>query len=169
MPCGCPHPTIATSRHNCSRRHARLRTLDRVIFRSIATVGRLFFFEFFHNRLLAAGLLPTPGTHEAEAESTHDTQLENADVAARSETVRFFVLDGQRAESPTAGFWIRLAKQLPMDMAVVDSGDIDGPVSEIAAEVDRRLQANDDGASPVFLFIYNMARFRNLRKSENMR
>ena len=35
---------------------------------------------------------------------------------------RFYVLDGQRLESPTAGFWKRLARQLPLDVTVVADG-----------------------------------------------
>jgi hypothetical protein len=69
-------------------------------------------------------------------------------------------------ESPTAGFWTRLAKQLPVQTTVATPNEIAGPISEIAAEVERRLQESDDAASPIFLFMYNLARFRDLRKSE---
>jgi hypothetical protein len=88
-------------------------------------------------------------------------------AAELAETARFHILDGQRAESPTAGFWQRLAQQLPLDIAVTTPGDATQVIRQLAEEVDRRLEANDETAAPIFLQIYNLARFRDLRKSED--
>ncbi len=88
------------------------------------------------------------------------------DPAAEDPSPQFFVLDGQRPESPAAGFWNRLAKQLPVDLRVAAAnagGDI---IRELSGEVDRRLQSGASDARPLFLVIYNLARFRELRKTE---
>jgi hypothetical protein len=85
---------------------------------------------------------------------------------ANAGALRFVVLDGQRAESPVTGAWERLSKQLPIDLQIVPPNEITDALSGIAEEVDRRLAASEDGAPPVFLVIYNLARFRDLRKSD---
>jgi hypothetical protein len=90
--------------------------------------------------------------------------LEPADSA--SPAPKFYVLDGQRLESGSAGFWKRLARQLPLDLNVVAPEAAAPIICELGPEVERRLEARDDSAAPIFLVIYNLARFRDLRKSE---
>jgi hypothetical protein len=85
---------------------------------------------------------------------------------AADHSPQFFVLDGQRPESPTAGFWNRLAKQLPLELRVGMASDCGDIVRELSDELERRLQSGDSGAAPRFLIIYNLARFRELRKTE---
>ncbi len=113
---------------------------------------------------LAADLLPGGGDCDGATET--DPQ-ETGQAAAASDRPRFCVFDGQRAESPTAGFWTRLAKQLPLDMTVANPGEISATISDIADEVDRRLQAGEGGGPPIFLIVFNLARFRDLRKSDD--
>lgn len=79
----------------------------------------------------------------------------------------FFVLDGERKESSNAGFWNYLASQLPLDMEVVTPRGAAETVRNIAAEVERRMEASDDTASPIYLVIHNLSRFRDLRKSDD--
>jgi len=110
---------------------------------------------------LAADLLPGEGNGGTEAEPK-----ETGQTAAASDRPCFYLLDGQRAESPTAGFWTRLAKQLPLEMKVAMPAEISTTISDMAAEVDRRLQGNESGAPPIFLTVFNLARFRDLRKSD---
>ncbi|MBC8869469.1 MAG: AAA family ATPase [Planctomycetes bacterium] len=88
-------------------------------------------------------------------------------TTSTSDQPSFYVFDGQRPESPTAGFWTRLSKQLPLEMKVATPGDIAAAISDIAGEVDRRLQASDSSAPPIFLVLFNLARFRDLRKSDD--
>jgi len=85
---------------------------------------------------------------------------------ATDHSPQFFVLDGQRPESPIAGFWSRLAKQLPLDLCVAAASGSADIVRELSDELNRRLQSGDSGAAPRFLVIYNLARFRELRKTE---
>ncbi|MCH5376741.1 MAG: AAA family ATPase, partial [Planctomycetes bacterium] len=80
---------------------------------------------------------------------------------------RFLILDGQRAESPMAGFWNRLANQLPIGIETAGPAEISNAIGRLADEVQRRLEGNLDAAPPIFQFIFNLPRFRDLRKSED--
>ncbi len=80
---------------------------------------------------------------------------------------RFHILDGSRPESPDAGFWRRLAEQLPLDIELSGVRKSAAAINAISAEVDRRLEAGDHSAPPIFLLIYNLARFRDLKKSDD--
>jgi hypothetical protein len=80
---------------------------------------------------------------------------------------RFLVLDGQRHESPVAGFWTRLAKRLPLDITVTGAAQMAGAIGELAAEVNRRMEAEDEASGPIFLVLHNLARFRDLRRSDD--
>jgi hypothetical protein len=88
-------------------------------------------------------------------------------LAAQLPQLQFYVLDGQRQESPAAGFWPHLAKQLPLDIAVAPPTDSGELLHRVAGELQRRLDASDDAADPIFLILHNLARFRELRKSED--
>jgi hypothetical protein len=79
---------------------------------------------------------------------------------------QLIVLDGQRPDSPSIGFWNRLAKQLPLEMRVAATNGCGDVIRGLADEVERRLQQGDSSGPPVFLIVYNLARFRELRKSE---
>jgi DNA segregation ATPase FtsK/SpoIIIE, S-DNA-T family len=79
---------------------------------------------------------------------------------------QFIVLDGQRPDSPSIGFWNRLAKQLPLEMRVAATNGCADVIRHLADEVERRLQQGDSSGPPIFLIVYNLARFRELRKSE---
>ena len=88
------------------------------------------------------------------------------DPATEDPSPQFFVLDGQRPESPAAGFWNRLAKQLPLDLRVAAANASSDIIRELSGEVDRRLQSARAMHGPCSLVIYNLARFRELRKTE---
>ncbi|MCH5376825.1 MAG: AAA family ATPase, partial [Planctomycetes bacterium] len=88
-------------------------------------------------------------------------------LAAQLQSPRFYMLDGHRAESESAGFWPRVTKQLGLDLSVATPAGASTVIPEVAAEVQRRLDESDDGAEPIFLILNNLARFRDLRKSED--
>ena len=79
----------------------------------------------------------------------------------------FYVLDGTRPDSPDAGFWQRLVKQVPFDAKIVPPRDAAQTVGKLAEEVERRLASGDQTAEPIFLCINNLARFRELKKSDD--
>lgn len=99
---------------------------------------------------------------ELSATEPRNTGLAAADPAAP----QFLVLDGQRPDSPAVGFWNRLAKQLPLDIRVVTANSCAGVIRELNEELERRLQSEASGTRPLFLVVYNLARFRELRRSE---
>jgi hypothetical protein len=49
----------------------------------------------------------------------------------------------------------------------VKSRDAAATIAALAAEVDRRATAGDDTAEPILLVIYDLARFRDLKKSDD--
>ncbi len=79
----------------------------------------------------------------------------------------FTILDGTRADAPEAGHWDRLCRQLPLNAKVVLPKDAVGSIGAMAEEVSRRLAAGEETAEPVFLVIHNLARFRDLKKSDD--
>jgi len=78
-----------------------------------------------------------------------------------------FVLDGTRPESPDAGFWQKFQRRVPIDATIVPPRDVVKTVVRIAEEVERRMAAGDSTVEPLFLVIYNVSRFRDLRKSDD--
>ena len=88
-------------------------------------------------------------------------------LAAQLPGAAFHLLDGTRPDAPEAGFWRRLAGELPVEMQVVSPRDAAGTISQIAAEVDRRLSGGEESQQPIFLLLYNLGRFRDLKKSDD--
>lgn len=78
-----------------------------------------------------------------------------------------YVFDGTRPESPDAGFWQRVVRQVPLDATLVTTRDAVKTTVKIAEEVERRLAAGDQQNEPIYVVIYNAARFRDLRKSDD--
>jgi energy-coupling factor transporter ATP-binding protein EcfA2 len=81
--------------------------------------------------------------------------------------MRFFILDGTPPEDPKAGTFDRLAQSLPHEMRVGTPGGAAAIVSQVAEEVARRQQANLTDLPNWFLIIYDLQRFRDLRKKED--
>ncbi len=86
---------------------------------------------------------------------------------AASETVRdgarFVVLDGTPEDEPRAGYLAGLAGALPHPVVAGDWSDAARVLAELAAEVERRQQPGSDGPE-TFLFLHDLARFRDLRR-----
>jgi energy-coupling factor transporter ATP-binding protein EcfA2 len=80
---------------------------------------------------------------------------------------RFCILDGIRPEAPEAGFWQRLVEAVPHSTTVIDPRGAPQAVAELAAELARRQQEGQDRLPPVYLFVYNIGRFRDLRKEDD--
>ncbi|MFV1964374.1 MAG: FtsK/SpoIIIE domain-containing protein [Pirellulaceae bacterium] len=80
---------------------------------------------------------------------------------------RCLVFDGTRPDAPEYGFWPKLAHQLPFGIQVQSSNDRLGLIQEIAEEVARRQAQSAENEAPIFLLIYNLSRFRDLRRSDD--
>jgi hypothetical protein len=80
---------------------------------------------------------------------------------------RFYVLDGARPEASAAGFWSQLADSLPLDVRVARPREAADVVRMLAALLESRRQDEQDTGPAVLLLIHDLARFRDLQKSED--
>ena len=78
-----------------------------------------------------------------------------------------YVLDGARPDSSLAGFWRRACGEAGLDVQVETPRSAAAIVGQIAEEVERRLSASEHSLDSVFLVIYNLARFRDLKKGDD--
>ncbi len=79
----------------------------------------------------------------------------------------FFVMDGTPADSPLAGSWAKLSETIPGRVRNVDRRNLSEVLAEVAREVERRQKTHEAEGPPLFLFIYGLQRFRELRKLED--
>ncbi|MCE5266344.1 MAG: hypothetical protein LLG00_00460, partial [Planctomycetaceae bacterium] len=78
----------------------------------------------------------------------------------------FYILDGTRPEAPELGFWNKLAAAIPHQLRQATVRDAGPLVAEIAGELATRQQDAHESYPPIYLFIYNLGRFRDLRKED---
>ena len=83
------------------------------------------------------------------------------------EAPQFYILDGMRSDAPEVGFWNRLAAVVPQAVKIAGVRGAAEIVAEIAAELARRQQEGREDAPPIYLFLYNLGRFRDLRKEDD--
>ncbi len=88
------------------------------------------------------------------------------DETGRNGAGRFYVLDGGHTEPAHAEVFPRVAETLPQAMQAGSWRDAPQLVNEIAEEVDRRQRLNEMDAPPIFLFIYGLHKFRDLKRQE---
>jgi energy-coupling factor transporter ATP-binding protein EcfA2 len=80
---------------------------------------------------------------------------------------KFHVLDGGGFESLDFDFGARLKRKLTLDIHSVENADVATVIDQLATEVTRRIDERDASGESQFLVVYNLARFRQLRKSED--
>ncbi|HEX4149699.1 MAG TPA: FtsK/SpoIIIE domain-containing protein, partial [Pirellulales bacterium] len=80
---------------------------------------------------------------------------------------RFYVLDGSPPDAAQAGVLGRMASVLPHPVEVVSMRQVGTLMSELAAESERRQTSSDTDAPAIFVMIYDLPRFRDLRKQED--
>ena len=78
-----------------------------------------------------------------------------------------FIFDGARPDSSDAGFWPRLVSELQVGATLVDPKGVGDAIGTITAELKRRMETGDETARPIFLFVHNLSRFRDLRRAED--
>jgi hypothetical protein len=82
--------------------------------------------------------------------------------------LRLYLFDGTPADSPLAGRLGRLRDVVPHPVTDVALRDLGATLTDLAAEVERRQQQGDAGDVPnVYLFVYDLQRFRDLRKADD--
>jgi DNA segregation ATPase FtsK/SpoIIIE, S-DNA-T family len=80
---------------------------------------------------------------------------------------RFYVLDGTRPEAPEVGFWHRLEPVVPHRLEIGDPRRLAVLIGEVAEDLARRQQDTGTLYPPLYLFVYNLGRFRELRKEDD--
>jgi hypothetical protein len=81
--------------------------------------------------------------------------------------VRFFLLDGSPVDSSLAGELGKLAGYIPHPVKNVSARELAQVVGEIATEVERRRDKDALDLAPIYLLIYDIQRFRDLRKGDD--
>ena len=80
---------------------------------------------------------------------------------------KFYILDGMRSDTPEFGFWKRLSDAVPQTVKIAGVREAPAIMAEIAADLASRQQGGHENSSPVYLLIYNLGRFRELRKEDD--
>ncbi|MBI2480754.1 MAG: hypothetical protein HYV60_19640 [Planctomycetia bacterium] len=84
-----------------------------------------------------------------------------------TDAANFYVFDGARADSAEARFWPRVVDELSIGVKLVDAKGVGEAMTAIASELQRRMASGDETAAPMFLFIHNLSRFRDLRRADD--
>ncbi len=95
--------------------------------------------------------------------------VENQSLNGRKHAgeARFYLLEPQRSSERPGPTLTELAKLLPHPVRIVGRRDVPEVIGEIAAEIERRHAAEQHDAPAIYLFIFDLARFRDLRRGED--
>ncbi|MBN1910140.1 MAG: hypothetical protein JW818_10405 [Pirellulales bacterium] len=85
---------------------------------------------------------------------------------AETPPATFYILDGARPETPFVGYWAKIQKAVPHDVRLAGPREASELIGELAAELQRRRQANLDHEPPIYLVVHDLSRFRELRRAE---
>ena len=81
--------------------------------------------------------------------------------------LRFYLLDGSPVDSPLAGELGKLERYIPHPVKNVSARELPKVMGDIAAEVERRRDEDTEGLAPIYLLIYDIQRFRDIRKGDD--
>ena len=84
-----------------------------------------------------------------------------------SAEARFYVVEPARSSEQPGPLLSELAKLLPHPVHIAGRRDVPALVAELAAEVERRHSVERPDAPAIYLFIFDLARFRDLRRGED--
>jgi hypothetical protein len=84
-----------------------------------------------------------------------------------SAEARFYLLEPARSSERPGSTLAELAKLLPHPVRVAGRRDVPEIVAEIAEEVERRHTAEHHDAPAIYLFIFDLSRFRDLRRGDD--
>jgi len=80
--------------------------------------------------------------------------------------VQMYLFDGTRPDASEADYFRQLAGMLPYPLEVVGPAQAGQTIGAVAAELARRQAENLDQERPIYLLVYDLARFRTLRRAE---
>jgi hypothetical protein len=107
------------------------------------------------------------GQNDEAARGIFLSALTSLAVQYTPERARFVFLDGTLEESPQVEAFARDGACFPHSVQVADWRVAGARIAEVAEEVERRQAAGATDEPAIFLFIYDLARFRDLRKAED--
>ena len=79
---------------------------------------------------------------------------------------QFVILDGN-FDGVSMQTWKQLQETLPHEMLLGEPRDVPAVLETLAAEMARREQSGNHDATPIFVIVFNVGRFRDLRKSDD--
>jgi DNA segregation ATPase FtsK/SpoIIIE, S-DNA-T family len=79
----------------------------------------------------------------------------------------FYVLDGSAVDSPMAGVFAQVKAALPHDVKLFTLRQTPAAINEIAESLEKRRDGEASDAAPIFLVIFDIKRYRELRKTED--
>jgi hypothetical protein len=94
-------------------------------------------------------------------------QISMIAIAAQQPAARFYVLDGQAPDSPTVGVFPKLKRTLPQPMELGGARETAAFVGALEEELQRRQASSGADLTPLYLFVYDLQRFRDLRKVDD--
>lgn len=89
-------------------------------------------------------------------------KVRNATVGAQ-----FYLFDGSSIDEPHHGCLRRIGEQLPHPVTAGGFRELPESLNEIAEELERRMAENDLAAPSIYLMLYDLQRFRDIRKSDD--
>lgn len=106
------------------------------------------------------------GQHGEAAQAMFCTTL--VSLAAQTATgARSYIVDGSPLDSESHQVFRRLARVPTQSVQVHGWRELPGVLNEVASELDRRQQAHETDAAPIFLFLHDLGRLRDLRRQED--
>ncbi|WP_437226867.1 FtsK/SpoIIIE domain-containing protein [Planctomicrobium sp. SH661] len=90
-----------------------------------------------------------------------------ASLSPEQDMNSLFVLDGSHAGTVESDAWKMLVETLPVDARLISPGETGPFLQAMSAELKRRETENDTQAPPIVLLVFNIARFRDLRKVDD--
>ncbi len=81
--------------------------------------------------------------------------------------LRLYLLDGSPVDSSLSGELGKLERYLPHPVKTVSARELGKVMGEIAADVERRRDEDTETLAPIYLLIYDIQRFRDIRKGDD--
>jgi hypothetical protein len=81
--------------------------------------------------------------------------------------LRCHVLDGTRSDTPHGGLWPSIAEVVPHSVQVAKPRRAPDVIADVHQEVLRRTQNSMENEPPIYLVVYGLNRFRDLRRAED--
>jgi hypothetical protein len=106
------------------------------------------------------------GQADEQALSIMVSQMVSLSAQHPKGTAVFYVMDGTPADSPLTGTFDRLKDVIPHEIKMIDYKGVDAAMQELADEQARRAALDTPDYPEIYLMIYGLQRYRQLRKSE---